>query len=277
MLESLNRYFAALLATLRSMFSRWILGPFLVLAAVQGLILWLLTIAPSTVFAGWPIEILRYWFNPVVGHYPGHLMLLPLMFFRTSVLVYGFVGIVAYAVATGAFSRRFTGVWGGPRGFVSYTISRFVPLFMIWLVTTVVIFYGISHLPSAFAGWTFGSPRRGIFMDVATRMVVILFMSCWAYTTVALIVDRLSLFNAIKVSVRRFLRHPLATFFLLGVPYAITVPFSLVASRSEYLARQFRPETVIFALILVIISQLVANVIACGSITHYYLGETRPE
>jgi hypothetical protein len=135
------------------------------------------------------------------------------------------------------------------------------------------VFFALSRFPEFFADWTYGSPRRGIFIDLLSRVIVVAFMSLWAYTTVALVLERAGLLQAIKTSVRRCLRRPLATFFLLGIPYALTIPFSLISANSADLARQFRPETIIFALILVIISQFVANIITCGSVTHYYLSE----
>jgi len=277
MLDSLNRFFAAWLATFRAMFSPIIFGSFLMLAAAQGLVLWLLVIAPSTTLGGWPIELLRAWFGPAAGHYPSHLVLLPYMFFRSSIVVYGLVGIVLYAMATGGFARKFTGTWDGPRGVTATAFGRYIPLFVLWVVYSSVVIFGISNLPGLFESWTFGSPRREIFIDIFTRVVVVAFLSLWAYTTFLLIVDRTSLLRAVRESMRQFFRRPLATFFLVGVPYAITVPFSLIAAKSDYLAGKFRPETIIYVLILVIFVQFWANLITCGSITHYYLGEPTRE
>jgi len=277
MLDSLNRFFAAWLATFRAMFSPVIFGSFLLLAAVQGLVLWLMVAAPSTAFGGWPIEVLREWFGPAVGHYPSHLVLLPYMFFRSSIVVYGLIGIVLYAVATGGFTRKFTGAWEGPRGLASTAIGRYIPLFVIWAAYSSVVIFGISRFPGLFENWTFGSPRREIFVDVFTRVAVIAFLSLLAYSTFLLIVERTSLLRAVRESVRQFLRRPLATFFLIGVPYAITVPFSLLAAESEYLVSKFRPETIVYVLLLVIFVQFWANLITCGSITHYYLGEPARE
>lgn len=277
MLESLNRYFAAWLATLKAMFSPWVWGSLILLGGMQCVLLWLLVIAPSPTFGGWPIEMLRYWFGPMIGHYPAHLVATPYMFFRLSILLYGVFGIVAFAVATAAFSRKFSGAWQGPDSFIGVALQKYLPLFVIWLITTAVVFFGLSRIPELMADWTFGSPRRDVFVDVATRIVVVFFMSFWAYTTVLLIVERSSLSVAVKISFRRFLRHPLATFFLLGIPYAITIPFSLIAARSADLAGRFRPETVVFILILVVISQFVANIITSGSVTHFYLTEPARE
>jgi hypothetical protein len=277
MLDSLNRYFAAWLATLKAMFTPWVWGPFLLLAGIQCLLLWLLVIAPSPTFGGWPIELLRYWFGPAVGHYPAHLVVTPYMFFRLAILLYGIFGIVAYAMATGAFARKFTGAWDGPGNFFSSALKRYLPLFVIWLVTTGIIFFALMRIPEVMADWTYGSPRRDLFVNVASRIVMLLFMSFWAYTTVLLIVERSSLLTAVRTSCRRFLRHPMATFFLLGIPYAITIPFSLMASKSAHLAQQFRPETIVFALILVIITQFVAMIITCGSVTYFYLTEPARE
>ena len=273
MLESLNRYFAAWLATLKTMFMPWVWGPFLVLAVIQGIVLWMLLIAPSPAFGGWPIALLRYWFGPMVGHYPAHLVATPYMFFRLSILVYGVFGVATYGVATAAFAKKFTGRWDSPESFVHVTIRKYFPLFVIWLVSTAVVFFALARFPDIFADWTFGSPRRGVLIDALSRVIVVAFMSLWAYTTVALVVEGAALLAAVKLSMRRFLRRPLATFFLLGIPYAITIPFSLIAAEAPDLVRQFRPETIIFALILVIISQFVANIITCGSVTHYYLSE----
>ena len=276
MLESLNRFLAAWLATIRTMIAPSVFWPFVVVAALQGLVLWFLTIAPSPAFGGWPIEILRSWFGPAAEHYPAHYALLPLMFFRIALVLDVFVWIVANGVATGAFAGRFTGTWSGPRGFIGTALSRYLPMFLIAVVITVVVVFAILRLPGAFSGWAYGSPRREIFIDAVTRTVMVGFMSLWAYTTVALIVERASLVGAIAASARRFLRRPLATFFLLGVPYLLTVPFSLVATWSE-LPSKFRPETIAIALVLVIVSQFAANLLTCGTVTHYYLAESTRE
>ena len=277
MLESLNRFVAAWLATIRAMILPAVVGPFAALALLQGLVLWFLVAAPSPALGGWPIEVLRAWFGPAAGHYPAHYALMPFMFFRIVIVLYGVIGIVVYGTATGAFAGRIAGTGTGPRGFVGTAVGRYVPMFVIWLVTTAVVLFGISRLPDLFANWAFGSPRREVFIDILTRIMVIAFMSLWAYTTVALIVERASLFGAVTVSVRRCFRRPFATFFLLGLPYLLTVPFSLIATRSEYLVRQFRPETIAIALVLLIISQFVANILTCGSVTHYYLAEPARE
>ncbi len=277
MLESLNRFFAAWLSAFKSMFSLGVLGSFFLLALTQGFVLFCLVIAPSSSFGGVPIEILRSWFSPAAGHYPEHFVLLPWMFFRLSIIAYGLVGVLAYGVATGAFSRKFIGRWEYEGSLLGAVTSRYLPLMIVWAVTTAIAFAIFSNIPGWFADWTFGSPRRVIFIETLTGAGVVGFMSIFAYTTVALVIDRLPFLAAVRTSARQFVAHPLATFFLLGIPYLITVPFSMIASKSELIATKFRPETVIYALVVVILVQFFANIMTCGPVTHYYLSEPSRE
>ncbi len=274
MLDSLNRFFAAWLFTLRGLFNGWVLLSFAVLSLLQGGLLWFLVKAPATALGGWPIEFLRYWFNlEAIGHYPAHLIVLPMMFFKSSIVIYGIFGVAAFGIATCSFAHRFSGEWNYRGGYFAATFSKYIPLFIVWLIPTIIVILGITQFTDLFSSWSFGSPRRQLAVDLASRVLVLLFMSLWAYTTVMLVFDRLSLLEAVGGSIRRFFRRPIATFFLLAVPYSITVPFSLITTQANQIAQRFRPETIIIVLIAVIISQFLANCITCGTVTHYYLSE----
>ncbi len=275
MLDSLNRYFAAWLFTLRGIFNGWVLLSFAAVALIQGGLLWLLANAPSTPFNGWPIEFLRYWFDiDAIGHYPAHFIVLPTMFFRLSVIIYGLVGIIAFGLTTCSFARRFSGEWNYSGGYFAATFSKYIPMFIVWLVPSVIVILAIPYFNELFSDWAYASPRRQLVVDLASRVLVLLFMSLWAYTTVMLVFDRRNILQAVGGSFRRFLRRPFATFFLLAVPYAITIPFSLLTTQSTEIAHRFRPDTIVIVLIAVIISQFLANCITCGTVTHYYLSES---
>ncbi|MCX6828651.1 MAG: hypothetical protein NT002_05145 [candidate division Zixibacteria bacterium] len=276
-IEKLNLLIGLYLAPLKSFWKGKLWLPFLIYAFLQAVLLILLvSYANPHIYPVLSplVRLLGEGRDDFFSHYPGLFLMLPQVFDWGKI----FLGIILEGLAAGLTSILFLKILAAKTGEEAikpgYAFSRWLHLAAVWSFITVLLVVTISWLlPTLFSGLLHGSPRRALFFDMGLRLLTVFIYAIFIYAVPSVVVNRKSVWGALKQSISYFLRHPIFSFFLALFPYLLSVPGSFAISRADVIVSKFSPELVFYILLIGVVIDLFVNFVLTGAIVKFLVEE----
>ncbi len=243
MMNQLNLTLWAWVESARGIGRRFVWRPFLILAAIEMVILLAFTQAWRPVLSWLMIPMLKLLGAGGALHYPQLYVYLPALFGQANVVVDWIPGSFLFAAAFLAIRNAAVGQDRSPafgpagRSFFALLILR-LPV----IVLALGIYMGLPRLVGGAGpaphGNTLRLIRYGTFLlGEAVEALVI-------YAPLLLLTQRESVAGAFRRSIALAVRNPVATFLIVLVPNLLQLPISAGLRRSDLMVRSLAPETV---------------------------------
>jgi hypothetical protein len=206
------------------------------------------------------------------GHYPGLYLFLPTVFQWAKLVL----GLIFEGLAAGMTAVLFLWFFQLPRKStlrLTYAVSKWPHLLLTWVAITALLFAVNWLLPYAFSESLRGSPRLLFAFGIALRILTVFLYSIFVYAVPSVIVHKTTFVGALGRSIRLFMSHPVFSFFLVLIPYLLSVPTSFLANRSDVIISRFSPELVFYILLVAVIADLIINFAITGAAVGFLLEE----
>ena len=246
--------------------------PFVLLALLEGIALYLLFLAPQEPFAKLLAPpIARFWGDQFV-HYPGHLFLLPRLFYYAKLLLSFmpgmfvsayFIGLIADVKLKRKTSRRYR---------IKTALHRFFALFIIWGFGMGVLKL-VEILYTQAAGW--GDDSK---VYLTSLQFLVFFLSFWAqilflYALPLVILAGQSLFGALIGNFRYLKRLFLPTTFCIFLAAFLYLGLYIFEKDLVGLAARTSPEIIVVVLAVSIPLTMVINLLMTTATTLLFIDE----
>jgi len=243
--------------------------PFLVIAAVQALVLMLLLEFHQPWLVPLAAPLVRLLGGEGALHYPGLFYALPEMFFHANLVITVVITSIAGAAATLFFARTY-GFDSAPHAW--RRALRAAPALVVATLVMVALMLGAARLATLV-------PERAMLENAAVRwgtragmmLLFVVIEALFAYTTAWIVLMGHRIWPSIRDSIRVTVRTLLPTLLVVGVPTVLLFPLSYAASRIDVLAEKFRPELVGGILGAQIVLQILFTFLVVGAVTRLFL------
>jgi len=274
-LFKLNNFFRIWGATFRAMarFKIWL--PLILLLLLQVILLFVLTRFYQSPFSLVLVPLLKALVGEKALHYPGFYVALPFAYNLLNLVVVGFLSILINATAILLLSFHF---WGRPidlKEALSGSRSRFGHLFLLWLVNTIAV--GLVLILPGFilSGWMGGSPRRILFVQLASYGLGVLVAALFAYCYNAILLSGETWLKSIRTNWGIFRRNFFSTCFFIAIPGFVSWLYGVLISNSPLIMSKFRPDIIPLLLIFGSVINLLVIFWILGSLARLFLQEVK--
>lgn len=231
-----------------------VLAPFLILAAVETVFLWILASSPHFPFNIVMAPIIRSRWSGMYLHYPYIYELVPRLFSSVSVLIGIFAGSVTNGMAVLAVYRLKNKEKLDLKGVFLSVVSRYVSLLALSGLLFFMVHFGHFHKP------------------VISFVLAVFLQGLVVYSVPYLLVKGERFFPALIQGIGLFFKIPFKTFWLVAVPGCLYIPVSVLNSRIDVLAQRFAPEIVVPVTFLgIVVSTLIVNSLVILATTLIFL------
>ncbi len=277
--DKLNRLLGLFGTPFKHIYKPALWWPFFIYAVLQFVALYLLKshINPSLYPVLEPvISIFSETRAQVFDHYPQLYLLLP-YFYQWWKLC---LGIIFEGLAVGLTTLLFLKAMSLPQGRglrVGDAFKKWPTLLITWAIITAILFAINYFIPQLARDFLYGSPRRMLLFDIALRLLTILIYAPLIYAVPAIIILKRNIIGAFSSTFSLFGKMPIFSFFIALIPYLFTVPFQLLAGRSDMIVSKFAPELVFYILLAGIIVEMIVNFVFTGALTRLISEEFEEE
>jgi|GEM_PF-4497492 len=247
----------------------WVALPFVILAITEGIVLYLLFLAPQQPFASLLAPPIERFYGERYVHYPWHLLKLPELFFQCKMLLSLLPGMFLSAVLVGLvgdiqLSKRPT-FWKH----LNTSAHRFFTLLCIWLLNL-----GAIKLIGMFSTQTFAWAKAHDFLFPAQLLAF--FLSFWVqmlflYTLPLIMLFNDSLLQALLKNFRYLKRlfFPTSVCLLIGALFYLGLFYLELDLKN--LATRISPEVIVVVLSGGILMTLVINLFVTTTSTLLFI------
>lgn len=218
----------------------------------------------------WPL-LARGMNAEAIGHYPEHLILMPVILGRLDIPL----EILVLVVAQGATVLLVAGILRRERiGFgrsLEGTGRRYINLVIAAAAASAAL-YAWFRLSAAFLGRLAAFPY-GLGESVRTLVGLVL-ETFFLYAIPFILIERRTALAAIRRSFAFAGRHFIESFLLVLVPFLLTVPTLLLSVNPRTIALQISPEFLVQVQVAGEVMQFIATYLLMGGLTIYF-AETR--
>jgi len=207
-------------------------------------------------------------------HYPGHFLVLPLMFDWARMVV----GLLFEGVALGVVALMFFD------GFLEVKKPEASPFKLVWaswvqLILGWALLYGLMlalaiFLPSVLGSWMQGSPRRMLAFELGllpALFTVLLALLYFVIPSIAIYGD--NVWEALKRSLAVFRSNPGSCLVLAVAVLFGQVLVSFAAGRPVTIIEKFRPELVYWVLLIGLVVNALASFVWMGTAVRFLIEE----
>jgi len=239
-----------------------IIFPFVIVAFLEGLALefiYFATRKPLSVIAN---PIIRKYFGESSLHYPGHVLILPDIFYYAEIAIYTFAGIFLIAVAVNIFRNIRLNLPLKPDALIKNSLKQY-PYFVIFGILMITLVFlsrksnmflfhrltplGIKYLPWIGSGVYFGILLSMLFLSNCILQTFLI------STVPLMVIEKRPFLKALWGSLSLGFRNFLTIFTLIFFPFLIYLPVIALKNFSPYLASRLFPEINIYIVALGII------------------------
>lgn len=204
---------------------------------------------PLSLIAG---PVIRKFFGENFLHYPGHLLILPKLFYYCEVLIYVFIGIFLTAVSINMFKNIRTGLPLKPKALFKNASKRYFSYLTFGLIVMALIFFlkkadmfifrkiallGMKFAPEAVT--KLYAVGLSLFLFI-TNIIMQIFL---VLTLPLMVIRGKSLAKAIAGSIKIAFTNFLTVFGLTILPFLLYLPIALLKGESGRIAEKAFPET----------------------------------
>lgn len=262
-----------------------VLFPFTIFAVLESLSLLLLFLAPRMPFSIVFGPLIRTLWTDRFLHYPLNFLLLPklasLAKMGLSIIVGSLLTGMAVALIADAYHKKPLRIGSCFRR----AAASYVPLFFIILLLTTLFYLLNKVMAISLTHYFFAGHRHLLFIPASFWMgplqlvgnlaIAIVLQSFFIYAIPAVIIERVKLFKALRISSHFCLRSLIPTLLFVGIPLALTLPLTILNMNSTLLITRFFPESVLLLLYAgIIVNSLIIDALITTSATLWYLDNT---
>jgi len=244
--------------------------PFVVLAAVQALVLTVFLIFPTTPLVGALSGIMSAVFGPEVLHYPTHLVYLPQMYHLISIPLTVLLGFPLFGIGVSKVIRASSGAttpgFARTGGYIFSSIS-------IGLLFVLVI-YGVQLGTSFIAGLMGLTPLAGL-VKLAVMVFLVLVQALLVYALYFVVKRGAGPVRAVKSSIGFSKKRIILTALLVGTVVVLHQPVDFVVDNPDKVALKFKPEVIPVMMFAGIVLEIFTNFFLFASTTLLALREER--
>jgi len=248
--------------------SLWV--PFLVLGAVEALLLFGLVEFHRPEFQPLAVPLLRWVGGEGALHYPFALQALPVAFARLQIAIAVVFASGIGGVATLAFARAF-GAHGDAAPWRD-TGARYLPLVVYSLIAVAVVVLVAGLLPGLVPHQVQLENRMvrwGTRFGVLALTVIL--ETVFAYGTAWIVLGGKGPLAAVAAACKTAARIPLASLAVIALPAILAYPLTYLEGRADVIVSRFRPELVIAVLATGIAARVLLGFLLAGSLTRLFL------
>lgn len=207
---------------------------------------------PLSLIAG---PIIRKFFGESFLHYPGHLLILPRLFYYCEVLIYVSIGVFLTAVSINIFKNIRMGLPLKPKALIKNASKKYFSYLGFGLLVMVLIFFlkkadMFAYRKIALIAMRFAPGAVTKLYAVGLSLVLFItnvIMQIFLVLTLPLIVIRgKSLVRAIAGSIKIAFTNFLTIFSLTILPFLLYLPIALLKSESGRIAEKAFPEATLW-------------------------------
>lgn len=249
-----------------------IISPFILIALVNTLFLYLLYLAPQrpvSVVLAPPIKV---FFGEKFLHYPLNLVLMPKLFYYAQVFINATLGVVLSALAVLMIAKVHKRE--KPSFLLNFiqTLKRYFSLFVVWLIPFILASAAFKFSLTRYGsieGW------KGIAIVCASFLLSVLVQIVFIYAVPLIIIEKKNLFSALGENMRVVTKLFAPTLFLVMVPALLYLPVLALKFKSVYLMKTFFPEIVLVILMGGVLISLLIDIVIVTAVTTLFLKERR--
>ena len=247
-----------------------VLVPFAGMGILNTAVLYLLYLAPQR-----PVSIvlappIRVFWGEKFLHYPFNFFLLPKLFYYANITIDALIGVLLAGLAIGMLKDIYSGE--PPKMFADFAVSikRYFALLSIWIITFCFSLFAMKIFKSLFSGMS-GS----LMFSFLTYLFLIFIQVLFVYSMAAIIVEKRSVFSAIKVNFLFLKQFFFTTLILVFIPALFYLPVLVLKNKLGAIIRESFPEIVIFVLGFSILGMLIVNMLIIVPPTILFLEKRR--
>lgn len=203
-----------------------------------------------------------------VSHYPGHLLIMPMILGRVEIALDVLVNVVfqgatVFLIAW-VLTQKPLSIDRAFRG----TLARYLPAIGVTAIASSVL-YGVFFLPELVAPESVGVPP--IVVKGAVTIVGLAVQALFIFTLPLVLLARASVIGAVRESFSLASREFVTTFMIVVVPFLLTIPVILLEGKAELLIAKLSPDILVHVQIARELGQWLSTVVLIGGLTAYYL------
>jgi hypothetical protein len=263
--------------TFRALGRRVGLGPFLVYAAVQTLVVVAIGWFAAPGFRWAMVPLLGWRFGDAALHYPTNFLALRSGLAQADIVL----SIVLGALVSGAAVHMLASFWSGSESEAGEgwreAGRRYLPLLVVAAVTLLVSQF-LTRFPMAQWGYLADArPLRFRMLRMAVVAAVMAAQALLVYAPASVMLRGDGPFRAVGRSVRLALRAPITTYLIVAVPTAVELAPAWLSRQSALIAERFSPELLVAVMVVWIIALMFIGYVTLGSSTRLLLHMSRDE
>ena len=270
-MKKLKRLFWLWIQCFKSMRNVKTFAPFLIYAILQVALLYSLINFSQSPFSSLLVPIIRKIFGEPALHYPNFYMILTSLYSQINIMLSGIFGIVFVGMATHLFALNFKDNKTSLGEAFKTTMSKYLILFLIWVVASVLMLLMIIGLPFVLKEFLQPQYLLGRIFDIVGLLFGIIVSAMFTYSTVLVVLERKKFSQAISNTFSIFFKNSGTSFFLVAVPTAFYFPISYLSRRIDILFSKFSPESMVTVLAIGIFIAFLSSYFQVGSVTRFYL------
>ncbi|MBN2184717.1 MAG: hypothetical protein JW746_05270 [Candidatus Krumholzibacteriota bacterium] len=177
-----------------------------------------------------------------LGHFPDHIVLMQPILDRVDIFVEIFINIIFQGATTVLIYSGITGRSLSFAGAFRAAFGKYLQLFLISLFASLFIFL-VFFLAGNFRASL--SPIAGNTVYAVSMAVALAIQGLFLYTTPAILLYDSNLFRSFRVSISIAWNCPATTFFIVFIPFILTVPTTFISIKSALIATRLSPDFII--------------------------------
>ncbi|MFH1864813.1 MAG: hypothetical protein ABIK85_02920 [Candidatus Eisenbacteria bacterium] len=261
----------------RALRRRAALGPFLIYAGIQTVVLLMLlgfTLPPLRLFVP---ALMRWRFGEQALHYPNNLLALRSALGQVDLVLSVFLGALVTASAVHLFTSFYIKQKARLSEGLAVGRSKYVPALAVAIIVAVLSQLVVRVPMSVWGGLADSSPMRFRMLRLLLIGVVIAVQAIFLYGIAAVVVDGKRIGAALSSTVALAFRQPVTTLLLVAVPAALELLPAWLMRNSPLIIYRFSPEFLVVGMFLWIVVILFINYVTVGAATRFYLHATANE
>jgi len=226
--------------------------------------------------SGW-VELVKSDYARAFFHYPNQFVLFPYYFGNARLLI----NILIEAFLISITIDMMIALYRGTRPAFAQSFKNALHLYgkvtLVWLALNAILYFVNMYFFDILEGVGFSlanAPRRQMAASVVLRTLTILIYMPFIYMLPSIVAGGVSFGQAIGRGFRTFIRHPFVAFGLVVVAYLVGLPFSLAASESETVVKNFYPEMVFYLVLISIGVDMIVNFLLLGTSVKFFMDQT---
>lgn len=266
MIDLLLRYMKCWEEALAMLRSPSVLGPFLIFAALQFLLLVSLTLFSVSPLAVVMVPVVKLLGGEEALHYPMHMILLPQMYHQVYLPLAILVGFALFGWAVSLmvdyYERAGVDIPGLKRRPTASMIPSLVALGLIYVGVITAVQLSFNYI-----GSTLPVGLAALLVSVVGVALVVAVQALLIYSVFFLVTRTSNPLEAVGLSARYGLKHPGLTVMIVLTVLLVHLPVDFLSSRADKIALKFDPQLVVVLLSVGIVFEILTNFFLFASTT----------